>query len=150
VEDTYFLSIMLAGPIEARKGVGRHLPWVCLVAVSIFAVECYQSEERLVAFLFGASLLLVVHGTLFAFARYGPRRRQGRESHNASIVSYVVVFVGVAWVGIRFAKPEWLHSTGAYLDAFMIGGLSGSLYFRKRSVPGEVDSASQGPPSQRR
>jgi predicted membrane channel-forming protein YqfA (hemolysin III family) len=139
---------MLAGPTEARNGIGRHLPWLCLVAVSIFALECYQSEEGLLVFMFGALLLLAVHGTLFTFARYGPTCRREREPHNASVVSCAIVFVGAAWVGIRFVKPDWLHSTGAYLDAFMIGGLSGSLYFRKRSAPGGVANASQVQPPQ--
>jgi hypothetical protein len=44
-------------------------------------------------------------------------------------MSYGVVFIGVLWVIIRFLTGDWLASSTAYLDAFMIGGLSGCLYF---------------------
>ncbi len=101
--------------------------WLPLSAASILAVDCFRNEETFCRFFFGLLILLSTYGTLLfisSFSRFKSR------SDLAKPISYAVMLIAGAWLAMRLAYGGVTISI-AYFDGFLLGGLSGSLTFRK-------------------
>ena len=144
MDDIYCSNIMPGDVTEIRGQITRRLPWLIAVALLLFGLDSYQSEENLRTFLLAALVLLVIHGFLFTGAYLSAVNTADKKRDAARSISYAVVFFGAAWVAVRLLGGDWLRSSTVYLDAFMIGGLSGSLYFHRKK-PSPVESAANNP-----
>lgn len=146
MEDIYCSNIMPADITEIRRQIVRRLPWLIAVTLLLFGLDSYQSEENLRTFLLATLVLLFIHGVLFIGAYLSAANTADKRRDATRSISYAVVFFGAAWVAVRFFGGDWLRSSTAYLDAFMIGGLSGSLYFhRKKPSPVEGTASKPSP-----
>ena len=132
---------MLVEDGNARALIVRRLPWLASVALLLFGLDCYQSAEALRTFLLAAVILLFLHGSLFLVAFWSPCRAIKRKRPAARSISYAVVLCGAAWVAVRFLVGNRIESSDAYLDAFIIGGLSGCLYFLAKKPHSRVMAA---------
>ncbi len=101
--------------------------WVPLLVVTIiFLLDWTQTDHTYEALFEGVLLLVTVHAALFAasrFVAFQKRREFGRR------LSYGVVLIGAAWVAVGFLHIGGIQLSNIFLNAFVLGGLSGTLHF---------------------
>ena len=119
-------------PIRGKASAIPPVIWLTSLALTILGLDCYQNGEAPRVFLLGALILLFVHGVLFLVARFLPLRTAQKRSEIGKLISYSVVLLGAAWVAVRILDGGLIHFSSAYLDAFVLGGLSGCLHFMKK------------------
>lgn len=122
----------------ARCTVGK---WVPLLLVTIiFPLDWTQTDDTYEALLEGVLLLVAVHAALFAASRLvtiQKRREFGRR------ISYGVVSVGAAWVVFGFLHIGGVQLSNSFLNAFVLGGLSGTLHFSEGMCGTRILGAAQ-------
>lgn len=111
-------------PLRVPTGV-----WLPMVAVVILAFDCLQTGESLFEFFIGAIILLITHFVLLSVSSCRAVETGAKRLQLGKRISYAVVLVGGAWVVIRFALSAPAFLAIAYLDGFVLGGLSGSFHF---------------------
>lgn len=120
-------EVAIKSRIRIHSGV-----WLPSVAAIILALDCRQNEVGFLKFLTGTVILLITHGVLLLASRFLSIQSAARRSEVGQWISYAVVLIGGVWVALRFTLGSSAVSSIAYLDGFVLGGLSGSLHFTHR------------------
>ncbi len=104
-----------------------------MVAVVILAFDCLQTGEGWFEFFIGAFILLMTHFVVLSVTSFWAVGTEAKRLNLGKRISYAVVLFGGAWIVLRFALSAPAFLSIAYLDGFVLGGLSASVCFTRKS-----------------